>query len=70
LERLKRAPVLGDGTRQNCWKDRNETKSQTSNQQRVFRCGRPRAPPRRKTARMHGTPIYVSKNGKIVAVKP
>jgi hypothetical protein len=24
----------------------------------------------RKTARMHGTPIYISKNGKIVAEKP
>ena len=24
----------------------------------------------RKTARMHGTPIYVSKNGKVVAIQP
>jgi len=24
----------------------------------------------RKTARVHGTPIYILKNGKIVAVKP
>ena len=24
----------------------------------------------RKTARMHGLPIYVSKNGKVVAIKP
>jgi hypothetical protein len=24
----------------------------------------------RKTARMHGTPIYVEENGKIVALKP
>jgi hypothetical protein len=24
----------------------------------------------RKTARMHGTPIYIWKNGKVVAVKP
>jgi hypothetical protein len=24
----------------------------------------------RKTARMHGTPIYVRKNGKVVAEKP
>jgi hypothetical protein len=24
----------------------------------------------RKTARMYGTPIYISKNGKVVAVKP
>ena len=24
----------------------------------------------RKTARMHGTPIYVGKNGKVVAEKP
>ena len=24
----------------------------------------------RETARMHGTPIYVSKDGKIVAIKP
>jgi hypothetical protein len=24
----------------------------------------------RETARMHGTPIYVSKNGKVVALKP
>ena len=24
----------------------------------------------RKTARMHGTPVYVSKGGKIVAEKP
>jgi hypothetical protein len=24
----------------------------------------------RKTARMYGTPIYVSRNGKVVAVKP
>jgi hypothetical protein len=24
----------------------------------------------RKTARMHGTPIYISRNGKVVAIKP
>jgi hypothetical protein len=24
----------------------------------------------RETARMHGTPIYVPKNGKVVAIKP
>jgi hypothetical protein len=24
----------------------------------------------RKTAKMHGTPIYISKNGKVVAVQP
>jgi hypothetical protein len=24
----------------------------------------------RKVARMHGTPIYISRNGKVVAVKP
>ncbi len=24
----------------------------------------------RETARMHGTPIYISKNGKVVALKP
>lgn len=24
----------------------------------------------RKTARMYGTPIYVTKNGKVVALKP
>ena len=24
----------------------------------------------RETARMHGTPIYVCKNGKVVALKP
>jgi len=24
----------------------------------------------RETARMHGTPIYVSRNGKVVAIKP
>ena len=24
----------------------------------------------RETARMHGTPIYVLKNGKVVAIKP
>lgn len=24
----------------------------------------------RRIARMHGTPIYISKNGKVVAVKP
>jgi hypothetical protein len=24
----------------------------------------------RKTARMYGTPIYVSRNGKVVALKP
>lgn len=24
----------------------------------------------RKTARMHGTPIYICKNGKVVAEKP
>jgi hypothetical protein len=24
----------------------------------------------RKTARMHGTPVYVGKNGKVVAEKP
>ena len=24
----------------------------------------------RETARLHGTPIYVSKNGKVVAIKP
>lgn len=24
----------------------------------------------RKTAKMHGTPIYISKNGKVVAIQP
>jgi len=24
----------------------------------------------RETARMHGTPIYISRNGKVVAIKP
>jgi len=24
----------------------------------------------RKTARMHGTPIYISRNGKVVAIQP
>ena len=24
----------------------------------------------RKTAKMHGTPIYISQNGKVVAVQP
>jgi len=24
----------------------------------------------RKTAKMHGTPIYVSQNGKVIAIKP
>jgi len=24
----------------------------------------------RETARMHGTPVYVSKNGRVVALKP
>ena len=24
----------------------------------------------RKTAKMHGTPIYISRNGKVVAIKP
>jgi hypothetical protein len=24
----------------------------------------------RKTARMHGTPIYIEENGKIIALKP
>ena len=28
------------------------------------------APVGRKTARMHGTPVYIWKNGKVVAVKP
>ncbi len=24
----------------------------------------------RETARMHGTPVYVSKNGRVIALKP
>ena len=56
------------------WKDRHEAKRQTTNQQRILRRRRARPAPRRKgrrkTARMHGTPIYIWKNGKVVAEKP
>ena len=36
----------------------------------VVRALRRAAQRARETARMHGTPIYISKNGKVVALKP
>ena len=44
-----------------------ETKQLTA---AVGRALRRAAKAARKTARMHGTPIYVWKNGKVVAEKP
>ena len=44
-----------------------ETKRLTAT---VGRALRRAAKAARKTARMHGTPIYVWKNGKVVAEKP
>ena len=49
--------MITPGVRQSCWKDRHESKNQSTNQQRILcRCGRAlrRAA---KTARMHGTPV-------------
>jgi hypothetical protein len=59
------------------WKDRHEAKSQKAKLQTskefsdaVGRALRRAAKVARKTARMHGTPIYIWKNGKVVAEKP
>jgi len=49
------------------YKVSKETKQLTA---AVGRALRRAAKVARKTARMHGTPIYVWKNGKIVAEKP
>jgi len=49
------------------YKVSKETKQLTA---AVGRALRRAAKAARKTARMHGTPIYVWKNGKIVAEKP
>jgi hypothetical protein len=38
--------------------------------QAVGRALRRAAKVARKTARMHGTPIYIERNGKIIALKP
>ena len=50
---------------------RNKTKKETDKfAAAVGRALRRAAKVARKTARMHGTPIYVWKNGKVVAEKP
>ena len=48
----------------------NRKKDSKSFAMAVGRALRRAAKAARKTARMHGTPIYVWKNGKIVAQKP
>jgi hypothetical protein len=45
-------------------------KPETEFSRAVGRALRRAARQARKTARMYGTPIYVSKNGKVVAIKP
>lgn len=51
---------------------KRNTKDRTSKEfsAAVGRALRRAAKVARKTARMHGTPIYVWKNGKVVAEKP
>ena len=62
------------GVRPNCWKDHHEKKARPQNSKEfsaaVGRALRRAAKVARKTARMHGTPIYIWKNGKVVAEKP
>jgi len=48
----------------------NRKKDSKSFAMAVGRALRRAAKAARKTARMHGTPIYVWKNGKVVAEKP
>jgi hypothetical protein len=62
--------MITPAVRQGCWKDRNETKSQTSKQQRIFRRVGRALRRAAKTARMQGTPVYVWKNRNVVAEKP
>jgi len=60
--------------RQSCWTDRHEKKMklQTSKEfsAAAGRALRRAAKVARKTARMHGTPIYIWKDGRVVAEKP
>ena len=62
--------------RRSYWKGRYETENQTKtpNQQRILGrsrpCSRRAAKVARKTARMHGTPIYIWEDGEVVAEKP
>jgi hypothetical protein len=51
-------------------KAKNRTKSPESFSAGVGRALHLAAKSARKTARMHGTPIYVSEGGKVVAKKP
>ena len=48
----------------------NRKKDSKSFAMAVGRALRRAAKAARKTARMHGTPIYIWKNGKVVAEKP
>ena len=59
--------------RQSYWKDRRETKSKTktTNEQRILRCRRVRAVPRCQGRVQNGAyaryPVYIWKDGKVVA---
>jgi hypothetical protein len=50
--------------------DTEEAKAAKTFATKVGRALRRAARVARKTARAHGTPVYVLKNGKIVALKP
>ena len=51
-------------------KDKRTRTSASATAARVGRALRRAAKDARRTARMHGIPIYVWENGKVVAVKP
>jgi hypothetical protein len=51
-------------------KDKRTRMSSSATAAKVGRALRRAAKDARRTARMHGVPIYVWENGKVVAVKP
>lgn len=51
-------------------KDNRTRTNASTTAAKVGRALRRAAKDARRTARMHGTPIYVWENGKVVAVKP
>jgi hypothetical protein len=51
-------------------KDKRTRRNESTTAVKVGRALRRAAKDARRTARMHGVPIYVWENGKVVAVKP
>jgi hypothetical protein len=62
----QRAAALGEKR----MKDKRTRMNSSATAAKVGRALRRAAKDARRTARMHGVPIYVWENGKVVAVKP